>query len=695
MQTLAVHVAGPLRVLVDSEERPLPRSRKTRALLAYLALTRRAHPRARLCELFWDVTDDPRGALRWSLSKLRRVLGPRADALQADRDTVSLHADRVDFLDQRGQLTEPIDLPTDTLESIAAGLRGELLSGLELPDFDAFNAWIESARAEARLLSSRAHRELVRRHRASPLRALEHARRWLSVAPNDPAASELLETLSAELDGAIAPASSNDLSRVESSHLNPDAEAVIDWICVAETIRVHDLAALARVEDFDAAVSQGIRTEVITYGEVHGTLTLTDEIRRRERYDALPAARRAWLHGAIALQLARDEGADPSTVAYHHERANRPALAVATLIRGAQQCAAWGEHARAVEMAERALGLVEGLPARVRLEHEIEIRRLLAFFCDDANTAAVADRCVELGLQATELGLHDLARTAFWTAGDVRWDSGNYQGAARSIRQAARVAPLDRSVSSTQVICSRGLCFAMLGREMDEARAFLAEAEAHGGDLEDPLYLLLRGLIKAHAGRWESACDDFDDARLLFRRIGQKIGEIQTIEYHARTALDAGRLEVAAEMARALVEGAAALREGGEGPLGAAVFVLAGRDWAPEMLRRPLAELQTLDDKGRLAFVLNRASRRALLEGDADRARAWAEEALRLAEIIESTSEVAYATHLLLRWVDGDERRAAELDQALAELEQRGALPAVLHADGRLTAGKETEHERD
>src|SRR5206468_6231235 len=47
---------------------------KTRALVAYLVASARPHSRAHLCELLWDGPDDPRAALRWSLTKLRSVL---------------------------------------------------------------------------------------------------------------------------------------------------------------------------------------------------------------------------------------------------------------------------------------------------------------------------------------------------------------------------------------------------------------------------------------------------------------------------------------------------------------------------------------------------------------------------------------------------------------------------------------------
>ena len=92
--TLHVQLLGELRVTRGSDVVALPTSRKTRALLAFLALTGRPHRRERLCDLFWELPDDPRGALRWSLSKLRAVLNnlarPRVDA---DRERVALVLD--------------------------------------------------------------------------------------------------------------------------------------------------------------------------------------------------------------------------------------------------------------------------------------------------------------------------------------------------------------------------------------------------------------------------------------------------------------------------------------------------------------------------------------------------------------------------------------------------------------------------
>src|SRR5690349_20912281 len=91
---LEVRVLGELAVLSQGRPVELPASRKTRALLAYLVLTGRSHLRTTLCELLWPGPDDPRAALRWSLSKLRAALGP-GDVFVATRDHLGIEPIRV------------------------------------------------------------------------------------------------------------------------------------------------------------------------------------------------------------------------------------------------------------------------------------------------------------------------------------------------------------------------------------------------------------------------------------------------------------------------------------------------------------------------------------------------------------------------------------------------------------------------
>ena len=60
---MELRLLGPMALVRDGRPVPLPASRKTRALLAYLAVSGKAERRERLCQLFWEMPDDPKGAL--------------------------------------------------------------------------------------------------------------------------------------------------------------------------------------------------------------------------------------------------------------------------------------------------------------------------------------------------------------------------------------------------------------------------------------------------------------------------------------------------------------------------------------------------------------------------------------------------------------------------------------------------------
>jgi hypothetical protein len=106
-EMLYVSVLGNLAVLRHRARVQLPPSKKTRALLAYLAVTARPHSRDRLCSMFWAVPDDPRAALRWSLSHLR----PHALHEEAAGDGAALH----DGVGQKYRRHRPITLVHERL----------------------------------------------------------------------------------------------------------------------------------------------------------------------------------------------------------------------------------------------------------------------------------------------------------------------------------------------------------------------------------------------------------------------------------------------------------------------------------------------------------------------------------------------------------------------------------------------------
>src|SRR5690606_8839476 len=103
-EPLTVQLLGEISIRGIGEVRSLPPSRKTRALLVYLALQPRPQERAAICRLIWDGPNDPRAALRWSLSKLKPLLGTgEGTALIVDHNRIGLDQARcrVDVLSIR------------------------------------------------------------------------------------------------------------------------------------------------------------------------------------------------------------------------------------------------------------------------------------------------------------------------------------------------------------------------------------------------------------------------------------------------------------------------------------------------------------------------------------------------------------------------------------------------------------------
>lgn len=196
MDRLELRFLGDLEVVRAGRSLPLPPSRKTRALLAYLALNERSFRREHLCELLWEMPDDPRGSLRWSLSKLRRLVDDEeCQRIAADRSQVRFDATgvEIDVLSLRSLARNGFtDVSLEALEQAANRFSGHFLEGLELSNFPEFHAWCIAERelnsgAQTDLLN-----EIVERKRDEPEAALPYARSLVSISPYSETARENL-----------------------------------------------------------------------------------------------------------------------------------------------------------------------------------------------------------------------------------------------------------------------------------------------------------------------------------------------------------------------------------------------------------------------------------------------------------------------------------------------------------------------
>lgn len=181
-----IRLLGELELSLGGRVQALPASKKTRALLAYLVATAKPHLRERLCALLWDGPDDPRAALRWSLTKIRPLVDAGTTRLEADRERVVFEPGEatIDTAWLAHALAAGVEgVATDVLRAAAARFRGEFLEGLDLPSCYRFHEWCVGEREALRALRVRVLAQLCARLADAPEEALGYARARVLVDP--------------------------------------------------------------------------------------------------------------------------------------------------------------------------------------------------------------------------------------------------------------------------------------------------------------------------------------------------------------------------------------------------------------------------------------------------------------------------------------------------------------------------------
>jgi DNA-binding SARP family transcriptional activator len=254
---LTIHLLGPPRMERDGLAVEPPRGHKAWGLLTYLVRSRVAPSRERLAGLLFPEADDPLGALRWTLSALRRQLG--ADA-ELRGDPLHLTLPPATFVDvevlSRGSWPEAVALP---------GLGQELLEGTAFRSSPGFEMWLDNERRHvagttSAVLHQAALAELARGEVAE---ARQHASELVRLNPYEENAQVLLVRClraSGDLEGATRQVEAcTELFRRELGiDPTPALRATAAAYEVPAEARVSGrAAAMAQVEAGEAALAAG------------------------------------------------------------------------------------------------------------------------------------------------------------------------------------------------------------------------------------------------------------------------------------------------------------------------------------------------------------------------------------------------------------------------------------------------------
>ena len=194
--SMRVRLLGPMTISRDGTTLALPASRKVRALFAYLALAPGPVLRSPLCELLWDVPNDPRGELRWCLSKIRSIADQRGRprvCTQGDSVRLDLTDCFVDAIEIARATEEGIEtLAPERLRALSVLFSGDFLEGLEIDRSPVFNGWLTAQRRRFRGCHAAVLEHLVKG--VPDDEAFAYLEKWLQLAPFDARVHEILLT---------------------------------------------------------------------------------------------------------------------------------------------------------------------------------------------------------------------------------------------------------------------------------------------------------------------------------------------------------------------------------------------------------------------------------------------------------------------------------------------------------------------
>lgn len=190
---LEITLIDDVSVRADGQDVPLVSSRKTLALLAFLVISGREQRRETLCELFFSGTSDPRASLRWSLTKLRKVLNTDAEVLLTTPNSVRMDMRQVD-LDVsfvRKVHDNPVAQLAD-LKAAAVLLSANPFVGLEISRAEDYALWLMSEREQLKSLRGGIFRRLAQTPALADQEAVKWLRTWARLDPYSHDAPRLL-----------------------------------------------------------------------------------------------------------------------------------------------------------------------------------------------------------------------------------------------------------------------------------------------------------------------------------------------------------------------------------------------------------------------------------------------------------------------------------------------------------------------
>jgi hypothetical protein len=533
------------------------------------------------------------------------------------------------------------------------------------------------------------HEGRLREIRLGPLAPDEAESLVRSVAPGPQAARIATECggnplFAIALARDAAPRGDEPLPRTLKELISDRVDRLPD--CAAEALRWASVLGTSFAADRLMAVSglplDGLvtalavleRHDFIRASEDGGVYLFVHDLVHRSVYTALSEPRRRLMHLRIAETLC-EQGRGVETLAdevvHHAVRGGDNGRAAAACVEAGHRSLRLFANVEAAAFARRGLHHAEGLSEPDRVMRRIELTRIAVLAARPVDITEAAQSLEQLAEAALDHNCPGHARIAYETLSLLRWERGFFVDAERDTLRAELVSRNADEGTRMLAMAETARCLVMLDRDLPYADALLMEAAALARrlNIEPGTIPDATGMIRVRRGELDAAAADFQRARFLARRDGDRFTEFLAMEHLAVLEIDRRRFAAAESVATDMARVAGRLGAGSEAPFATALVALCrvarGDREADTDLESAIVALRHADAKQRLSFILRTAASIDLERGRRETARVRAAEALELATAIDCRSEMADAEAVLASATRVPEDGAATLQSAM------------------------------
>ncbi|MGZ3236334.1 MAG: ATP-binding protein [Burkholderiaceae bacterium] len=395
-----------------------------------------------------------------------------------------------------------------------------------------------------------------------------------------------------------------------------------------------------------------------------GHYDFAHDLVREAVYRGLSQPRRRAMHRQIARVLEAAAVNDTSLygeLVHHASQAGDAALTVRACIAAAEHCLRVFANAQAVTAAERGLSMLEKLSAGAeRVAAHIALLKLrIVATAADPRTTRVPDLMQQLQKSIGEaewMGLHSAAASGLHILSWLAQQANDIESARAATLRAEQMSRTADTATHCLQLANTGRCLLEVESDLPQARKLINTAAVQADEMNLHIIELQwgRGLLARWDGDLVFAQSAIQQAVELARLREDRWRELECLVWLATVQLECAHYDavdlLCSEMAQVVT------RMGDvKVPMADALQAIAdlrrtpARDAesADALLASGVHALRELDDKSHLAYVLNHAAELALQNNKFAQAESAAAEALKAAQAVGRSTDIAVAQALL------------------------------------------------